>query len=365
MPAAPSTVTGADQDWPFQVTVWLPPVGAARHRVGDAEETEMVPGPVAAPAGDCGAPQEEPLKAKARPVASTAMQAVGEAQETATSAVPPVSGSGAPNRSVPGARVVVVVDEVVEVVLAASGAPGEPQAAPRSARAQAAGPRRAARPAGPARRVRGRPAPDAPPGAAGGRWVSRTRAPYSGRPWPRAQVRAPHALHSGTNPMAAPDSSVAGPEHRRGERPMGRLYAALFFLLVVFSAAMALITAGVYVSVWWLSVLGVGILVVFVALGGMLVPPARKAVAARDTKTAMAAMGAFGGLLALEFFIMATVCWVVGNRTLYLNNAYQALGLLIFLGLASVGVGGALGGVVMFTYVRHRTLVDAAEAAAA
>ena len=58
-------------------------------------------------------------------------------------------------------------------------------------------------------------------------------------------------------------------------------------------------------------------------------------------------------LLALEFFIMATVCWVVGNRTLYLNNAYQALGLLIFLGLASVGVGGALGGVVMFTYVRH------------
>ena len=151
-----------------------------------------------------------------------------------------------------------VVDEVVEVVLAASGAPGEPQAAPRSARAQAAGPRRAARPAGPARRVRGRPAPDAPPGAAGGRWVSRTRAPYSGRPWPRAQVRAPHALHSGTNPMAAPDSSVAGPEHRRGERPMGRLYAALFFLLVVFSAAMALITAGVYVSVWWLSVLGVG-----------------------------------------------------------------------------------------------------------
>ncbi|MGO9456037.1 MAG: hypothetical protein ACLP62_03165 [Acidimicrobiales bacterium] len=146
---------------------------------------------------------------------------------------------------------------------------------------------------------------------------------------------------------------------------MGRLYAVLFFLLVVFSAAMSLITAGVYVSVWWLSVLGVGILVLFVALGGMLVPPARKAVADRDTKTAMAAMGAFGGLLALEFFIMATVCWVVGNRTLYLNNAYQALGLLIFLGLASVGIGGALGGVVMFTYVRHRTLVDAAEAAAA
>jgi hypothetical protein len=146
---------------------------------------------------------------------------------------------------------------------------------------------------------------------------------------------------------------------------MGRLYAVLFFLLVVFSAAMALIAAGVHLSEWWLSVLGVVILGAFLALGGLLVPPARKAVPARDTNTALAAMGAFGGLLALEFFIMALVCWVVGNRTLYLNNAYQALGLLIFLGLCGVGIGGAIGGVVMFTYVRHRTLVDAAEAAAA
>jgi hypothetical protein len=146
---------------------------------------------------------------------------------------------------------------------------------------------------------------------------------------------------------------------------MGRLYGVLSILLVVFCASMSFIAAGVYNSEWWVSVIGVGILFLFLALGGLLVPSTRKAVPQRDTKTAMAAMGAFGGLLALAFFIMAMVCWVVGNRTLYMNNAYQALGLVIFLGLAGVGIQGALGGIVMFTYVRHRTLVDAAAGAAA
>jgi hypothetical protein len=142
---------------------------------------------------------------------------------------------------------------------------------------------------------------------------------------------------------------------------MGRLYAVLTLLLVVFCASMSFIAAGVYNSQWWVSVIGVGILVLFFVLGPVI-PRTQKAVPPRDAKTAKAALGAFGALLGLAFFTMAMVCWVVGNRTLYLNNAYQVLGLLIFLGLAGVGIQGALGAIFMFTYVRHRTLVDAAEA---
>jgi hypothetical protein len=141
---------------------------------------------------------------------------------------------------------------------------------------------------------------------------------------------------------------------------MGRLYAVLFLMLVVFSASMSLIAAGVYNSHWWVWVIGVGILVLFLILGPVI-PRTQKAVPPRDAKTAKAALGAFGALLALAFFTMAMVCWVVGNRTLYLNNAYQVLGFLIFLGLAGLGINGAMGAIFMFTYVRHRTLVEAAE----
>jgi hypothetical protein len=60
-PAAPGTVMGADQDWPFQVSVWLPPVGRATQKDAEPQETEMVPGPIAVPSGACGALQAEPL----------------------------------------------------------------------------------------------------------------------------------------------------------------------------------------------------------------------------------------------------------------------------------------------------------------
>jgi len=63
MPAAPSTVVGGDHDWPFHEVVWLPAAGAARQKEAEAQETEMVPGPIADPAGDCGVPHDEPLKA--------------------------------------------------------------------------------------------------------------------------------------------------------------------------------------------------------------------------------------------------------------------------------------------------------------
>jgi hypothetical protein len=139
---------------------------------------------------------------------------------------------------------------------------------------------------------------------------------------------------------------------------MGRLYSSMFVLLVVFSAAMSFIADGVYAGVWWVSVIGVGILVVFAGLGGLLVPPAQKALAAGDRKAGSAALQAFGAVLGAEFFTMATLCWVIGNRTLSSNNAYQALGLVIFLGLAGVGIQGALGAIGRFIYVRSRSRAE-------
>lgn len=146
---------------------------------------------------------------------------------------------------------------------------------------------------------------------------------------------------------------------------MGRLYNSLFVLLLLFSAAMSFVTLGVYVSQWWWSVIGVAILLAVVALGGLLVPPAQKAVAPADKASASAALQVFGALCACEFFIMAQVSWVVGNRTLSDNNAYQALGLLIFLGLIGVGIQGVLFTAARLVYVRNEARVEAAHHAVA
>lgn len=145
---------------------------------------------------------------------------------------------------------------------------------------------------------------------------------------------------------------------------MGRLYNSLLVLLVVFSAAMSFVALGVYASQWWWSVVGIGILLVFAALGGLLVPPARKALAPEQRKTASAALQAFGALCGAEFFVMAIVSWCIGNRTLYDNNAYQALGLVLFLGLVGIGIQGAIGAAARFVYVRNRALVEARQAGA-
>ncbi|HUA95783.1 MAG TPA: hypothetical protein VMB82_09675 [Acidimicrobiales bacterium] len=146
---------------------------------------------------------------------------------------------------------------------------------------------------------------------------------------------------------------------------MGRLYNSLFVLLLVFSAAMSFVTLGVYVSQWWWSVIGVAILLVFVALGGLLVPSAQKAVAPADRATASAAVQVLGAVCACEFFIMAIVTWVVGNKTLFDNNAYQALGLLLFLGLIGIGIQGVLFTLARFVYVRNEARVQAAHHAVA
>lgn len=146
---------------------------------------------------------------------------------------------------------------------------------------------------------------------------------------------------------------------------MGRLYASLTVLVLLFSAAMSFITLGVHQYQWWWSVVGVGILLVFVAAGGVLVPRARRAVPERDAKTAAALLQAFGALLATEFFIMALITWAIGNRSLSDNNAYQTLGLLIFLGLLGLGAQGLVATTARFVYVRNRTIRDAEQVAPA
>ncbi len=137
---------------------------------------------------------------------------------------------------------------------------------------------------------------------------------------------------------------------------MGKLYGSLAVLVLVFSAAMSFITLGVYDLTWWWSVIGVAILVVFAALGGLLIPSARKGVAEEDKKTANGIMQLFGAFLMTEFLVMALICWILGNRTLHGNNAYQVLGLLIFLALLGVGAQGVVVTFARWLYFRNEVV---------
>lgn len=145
---------------------------------------------------------------------------------------------------------------------------------------------------------------------------------------------------------------------------MSRLYVTLFALLLVFSTAMSLVADGVYSLTWGPAIAGIVVLFVFAGLGGLVVPPARRTETAGQKKTATAALQAFGALCGAEFFTMALVSWIIGNRTLYLNNAYQALGLVIFLGLLGVGVQGGIAAVGWFLYVRNAARMEGKEQAA-
>src|SRR6185437_15262967 len=138
---------------------------------------------------------------------------------------------------------------------------------------------------------------------------------------------------------------------------MGKLYGALAVLVLVFSASMSFITLGVHSLTWWWSVIGVGILVVFIALGGLLVPAARKAVPEAEKKAANALMQLFGAFLTTEFLIMALICWALGNRTLNDSNAYHTLGLLIFLALLGAGAQGVVVTFARWLYFRNETVV--------
>jgi hypothetical protein len=132
-----------------------------------------------------------------------------------------------------------------------------------------------------------------------------------------------------------------------------RLAFRFSLLLLLFALAMAFVALGVF-SQWWYALIGAGVLAVFIALGGLLVPSARGRVRQRDVKAAAALSQAFGAWCALLFLVMALVTWCYGNRYLHGNSAYEALGLIIFLGLLGVGIQGALFTLVRFAYVHNQ-----------
>lgn len=142
---------------------------------------------------------------------------------------------------------------------------------------------------------------------------------------------------------------------------MTRLYGSAVALFVVFSAALGFFGATAWASWWVWAVVGGVLLVAFFALGGLLVPPSRAAVAPRDRTSASMVLQVLGALCTLEVLLLGLVLWIWGNRTYNQNSAYQVLGLLIFLALLGIGAPGAL--VTSVRLLRERALLHNAERA--
>jgi hypothetical protein len=115
---------------------------------------------------------------------------------------------------------------------------------------------------------------------------------------------------------------------------------ALIVLGLVFSASMALFGAAVHQGSWWFALFGVVVGVVFLGLGGLLVPAARKGVPEVDKGQEKWILQFFGAFCMTEVLIVALLAWVQGNQTRSSSTAYQILGLLIFLALLGAGVQG-------------------------
>lgn len=138
---------------------------------------------------------------------------------------------------------------------------------------------------------------------------------------------------------------------------MAKLYVSLIGLALVFACSMSFATLAVYDDAWWPGIVaGVLFLLVVVAAGGVITR-ALGTLAGGYKKTARAAAILFGSLCGLQFFVMALITWILGKRVVGPNNAYEVLGLLIFLGLLGVGIQGFLAMVGWFTYVRNQSVV--------
>lgn len=131
---------------------------------------------------------------------------------------------------------------------------------------------------------------------------------------------------------------------------MGRLTLSVLALLVIFATSMSFIVLGVYNDDWISSVIGVAILLVFFALGGLVIPKTKAALPQERQRSANALVQTLGAFCLLLFLIMALVAWGLGNRSVS-GNGYQVIGLLIFLGLIGLGVPGAIFTLGMFAYL--------------
>jgi hypothetical protein len=120
---------------------------------------------------------------------------------------------------------------------------------------------------------------------------------------------------------------------------MKRFYAAITTLIVVWSVSMGFFALAAWDDDWTWAIVGVVALVVFAGLGGLLMPPARTKAAAEDERGTFWLTQFFGASVTTEFLLAAQLAWVAGNRTHHAGNAYQTLGLVIFLALLGVGQG--------------------------
>lgn len=137
---------------------------------------------------------------------------------------------------------------------------------------------------------------------------------------------------------------------------MGKLYGWLVTLLLVFTVSMALGAWSVYARMWEPGAAAGVVFLVFLAGAGVIPGPLR-ALSGPRHRTGKALVQAFASVCGLEFFTMALVTWILGKRAIPHNNAYDTLGLLIFLGLLGVGAQGSIAMIFRFVYVRNRALV--------
>lgn len=138
---------------------------------------------------------------------------------------------------------------------------------------------------------------------------------------------------------------------------MFRLVSRLILLLLLFAGAMALTATGVFSS-WWYGVIGGGVFVLFVVAGGLLVPSARSRLRGRDAKTGAALVQTLGAWCLLLFSIMAMVTWAYGNRYMFNNNYYGALGVLVFLLFIGVAIPGAIFTLARVGFVHNQAVIQ-------
>jgi hypothetical protein len=142
---------------------------------------------------------------------------------------------------------------------------------------------------------------------------------------------------------------------------VGRLYVGLIGLTFVFATSMAFATLAVDDLAWWPGAVAGGIMLLFLAGSGAVIPGPLRAFSGARRKTARAAVMMFSSLWGLCFFVMALITWILGKRALPVHtgsgNPYLTLGLLIFLGLVGVGISGFLSMAAYFVYVRNQSLV--------
>lgn len=138
---------------------------------------------------------------------------------------------------------------------------------------------------------------------------------------------------------------------------MRTLYLTLIGLTLVFACAMCFATLAVHTDTWWPGVVAGGVLAVFLAVSGAVIPRQLRSLSGGFRRTARTAVVAASSWWGLELFIMAVITWAIGKRSVGPNNAYLTLGLLIFLGFVGMGIQGVLAMTAWFVHVRNESIV--------